>query len=220
MICNSTDLSNKRYVLAMATIFEETLDSDSDEDAPSGMKGEQVVTVSNGLTEDLFVQICPVNLVHQTERADRQFAIGASPLEASFEFQIGRGATKMNTFKSDSKKQSVTPHSVWNTPVPMSTLKPWTKGKTANVENSLSIKVFTTDTESGVDVEIGQGYIVGPGHGLIITQINGNYRVEQARGRSWRRKFNPWVNNQKGSRDPHAKLMKWEVCPMCHMEKM
>ena len=50
-----------------------------------GMKGDQFMTVSNGLTEDLFVQIEPVNLVHQTERADRQFAIGASPVEASFE---------------------------------------------------------------------------------------------------------------------------------------
>ena len=52
----------------------------------------------------------------------------------------------MDTFKSDGKKQSVAPHSVWRTPVPMSTLKPWTKGKTANVENSLSIKVFITVT--------------------------------------------------------------------------
>ena len=60
---------------------------------PSGeMKGEQYVTISNGLAEDISVKIEPINLVVQNEKSEKHVAIGANAtgikLEVSLIFKI------------------------------------------------------------------------------------------------------------------------------------
>jgi len=47
------------------------------------------------------------------------------------------------------------------------------------VENNIQIRVFTKDINC-VDVdgrEIGNGYVVGPGHGIIVSKIGDDYEV-------------------------------------------
>jgi len=71
-----------------------------------------------------------------------------------------------------------------------------------------------------VDGELKQisaaGYNVGPGHGIIVSKINDNIRVDEAADRVWYKKFNPWLpRGKKTSMNPHRSMKRREECGIC-----
>jgi len=197
----------------MPEIFDETFEVDSDDETPDCMRGSKDVSVGNALTEDIKIVVEEVDLVRKTSSAERHFGVGAG-IGGDVHFEYGHGSTEYENCKSRVQSQTVTPHAILNMPVPLDRMSK--KGKSINVTNSLQIRIFKKDS-AGASTEIGDGYIVGPGHGVIVTQTKGVCRVEQANGRSWRRRYNPWVSSQGASRDPHGHLKKRSVCPECEM---
>ena len=89
--------------------------------------------------------------------------------------------------KSERQTQSVYPHSLWEAPAAMSSLGK--KGKSANVSNSIQIKVYVrvslfvikhflfisaqdaTRDGSSKKVELGEGYLVGIVTIKIISNV-------------------------------------------------
>ena len=70
----------------MATVFDESLDSE--DEFPSDMKGEQFVTISNGLDDDIYVKIEPMNLVVQKEKSEKHVKIGANATGINLEVSL------------------------------------------------------------------------------------------------------------------------------------
>eukprot|EP00090_Calanus_glacialis_P047296 TRINITY_DN9741_c0_g2_i1.p1 TRINITY_DN9741_c0_g2~~TRINITY_DN9741_c0_g2_i1.p1 ORF type:complete len:207 (-),score=38.01 TRINITY_DN9741_c0_g2_i1:35-592(-) len=182
---------------------------------PDDTKGSHTITIANGLDEKVYVAVEPLDLVRQAEAREKHIGVGVdiSGLAGNVNFDLGQANLRL--FKSERQSQSVYPHSLWEAPAAMSSLGK--KGKSANVSNSIQVRVFTEVTREGSSekVELGEGYLVGPGHGIIVSKIKGQYKVEQALSRSWRRRYNPWLTNRKVTRDPHAKLGEKMTCPMC-----
>ena len=48
---------------------------------------------------------------------------------------------------------------------------------------------------------------------VFLTSVN--TQAEQAKGRSWKRRFDPWLNMLGTTRDPHAVLVRGGKCVLC-----
>eukprot|EP00090_Calanus_glacialis_P039844 TRINITY_DN69392_c0_g1_i1.p1 TRINITY_DN69392_c0_g1~~TRINITY_DN69392_c0_g1_i1.p1 ORF type:complete len:199 (+),score=23.78 TRINITY_DN69392_c0_g1_i1:87-683(+) len=190
-------------------VFEENFIDSDDEDSSDGLKGSRDLTVANSSTEDILVEIDDVTLIRETNKPSKHFAVGASVDGAKLE--VGVGSTKFQTLQSGAHCHSIGPHGLWKLPVPCDIKA---KGKSVNVQNSLNVRLYKIDS-GGHRTPIGQSYIVGPGHGIIIFNNRGRLQVDQAWSRSWKRKFDPWVNNLGTSRDPHILLGKRRICTCC-----
>ena len=93
----------------------------------------------------------------------------------------------------ESRKQTVHPHSTWNINIPEDHISKMHTEKAVLLHNCLYIRSIAQNSEcsvikepfylrlfilkNGVIVEIGKGYNVGPGHGLIVYEIGGEPRV-------------------------------------------
>merc|ERR1712154_162252 len=91
----------------------------------------------------------------------------------------------------ESKKQTVHPHATSNINIPEEHISKMHSEKAVLLHNCLFTRMYVG--RNGVLDEIGNGYSIGPGHGLIVSQIGNNIRVDEAADRVWYKKFNPWM---------------------------
>jgi len=86
---------------------------------------------------------------------------------------------------------------------------------------SLAGKIYAANPVIMVEIEVdGIEKIVvksvRAGNGLIFSQNSyGDFKVEQARGRKWFRKFQPWLSKNKIDKNPH-KDTNVEDCMICN----
>ena len=59
-----------------------------------------------------------------------------------YSYQVGLGQATLETYKTEVQKQTVAPHGVWKISLQSGSLKPWKRGKSTMVENTLQIRVF------------------------------------------------------------------------------
>jgi len=194
-------------------VFSETETLESDEDTEEVTRGKKYITVANATSTFLEVELDKVTLVRAANKREVNCGIGASPLAGEANLQFGRGAATMETLELSGEIHDIGPHSLSKVPVPSSSME--ARGQAINVKNSLQVFIYQAGPEKK---KIGS-YIVGPGHGLIVSSINQQYQAEQAKGRSWKRKFDPWLNRLDTTRDPHALLARGEKCILCGFKK-
>merc|ERR1711892_551429 len=199
----------------MAEIFAEVLEPTSDEEDQDETKGTREVTVANSTGVEIMVEVEPIKVTRQAELREKQFGIAVG-LDGQLGFQVGVGSVPLESCVIPEQRQTVSPHGLWSLPIPRDSLVPWKRGKSAMVENSIQLRLFhTEDGGRSRKSEIGGGFVIGPGHGLVVSLVNGKHQVEQVRGRSWHRRFDAWITNTGGSRDPHVDLRRHRRCRVC-----
>merc|ERR1711892_408066 len=194
-------------------VFDETVELDPEDDMEEITREAKYVSVANGTLEDIEVEIDEVTLVREVNKREKTFAIGASPLAGAANLKFSLGAVDRETFLSQQQAHNVGPHSLWRVPVDSSTME--ANGQAINVKNSIQIAIY----KGGLKKDKLGSFIVGPGHGIIVSRYNDRYQTEQAKSRSWMRRFDPWLNSMNTSRDPHATLARRGVCETCGFSK-
>jgi len=198
-------------------VFSETLEVEiTEEVAEESTRGAKKITVANATLDEIEVVLDETTLVREVNKREKHLAVGFSPLEANANIELGVGQSNFETLQSKSEAHNVGPHDIWQIPVAPSSV--YKKGQAMNMKNS--IQIFLNKKGSHQQEKIGS-YLVGPGHGLIVSKINNKYRTEQAKGRSWLRvpRFDPWLNNLGTSRDPHSHLARKKICNECGFRK-
>eukprot|EP00092_Neocalanus_flemingeri_P031333 GFUD01034029.1.p1 GENE.GFUD01034029.1~~GFUD01034029.1.p1 ORF type:complete len:205 (+),score=42.79 GFUD01034029.1:333-947(+) len=204
----------------MAAKFEEDFEVDED-DLRDEEKGSQFISIANGTPSRIIVRIEPIRMVQQEEEREKEVALGAGiDGQVGVKFKLGKG--HLTTWEKEAEEMSVARHSLHDVPIPSDSLPIWKKGKAARVENSVKLRIFT-EIEGGDREkfpEVGAGYLLGPGHGLVVSSDEiGRCEVEQTRDRTFFKKFNPWLSRMGVNRDPHDELHKRGKCPICGFKK-
>merc|ERR1711892_36262 len=202
-------LTRRNTDMAEVTVFSEDLHSDSGDESDEDTRDTDYITVANATTDSIKVVIKDLTLVTQTNMREKSLAVGAD-LVGGANIQAGLGGADLQQVQSGRQTHDVGHHSMWKVPVDPSAKQG--KGKAVNLKNSLQVNLYK---KGGAELTKLGSYVVGPGHGLIISSFEGKYQVEQARGRSWRRRFDPWLTNLKTSRDPHLLLPRRKRCQDC-----
>merc|ERR1711892_252591 len=192
-------------------IFSESEELSSEENAEEVTRGDKFVSVANATEDDIEVVIDETTLVRKDHKTGKKFGIGAAPLAGAAKLEVDLGDTSYATLTAKAQPHDVGPHSQWRVLVPPSAMQ--LRGLSMNVTNSVQVVVFRKSGEENIQ-KLGR-FILGPGHGIIIFKFNNKYQTEQAKGRSWLRRFDPWKNTLGHSRDPHARLEKGEECDAC-----
>eukprot|EP00090_Calanus_glacialis_P009538 TRINITY_DN17921_c0_g1_i1.p1 TRINITY_DN17921_c0_g1~~TRINITY_DN17921_c0_g1_i1.p1 ORF type:complete len:206 (-),score=47.08 TRINITY_DN17921_c0_g1_i1:35-652(-) len=203
----------------MAEIFEEVLECEADEEVPDETKGSTPITVANSTSEVIVVELEPIKMVQQSELRERQVGFGAG-MDGQLGFTYKQSAVNLEEYNLPERQNSIAPHGLWSINIPRESLRPWRKGNAAMVDNTITMHIYYTE-EKGINgkYEIGKGFILGPGHGVIVSLVREKYQVEQVKGRSWFRRYDCWITNTGGNRDPHAELRKFKKCSVCKIMK-
>jgi len=182
----------------------------------SATKGQTDLIFANATTRDINIKVKPLHLLVKKKSNEKQIGIEAG-LDGvvGVNFQVGGSERDVVPWKE--MLHTVAAHEVSPLPLPAEKTK---LGKVSLMTNSIEILISTTNEETGEEEEVGKGYSVAPGQGIILFEHNGKIKVEAARGRRFWRKFQPWVSKySKQSRDPHRSLMIGDECSQCGESK-
>jgi len=195
---------------------EEPVEDEVLKDLPEGQtKGATDITFANATSKDVHVELYPLKLVMQRKIRAKNFAVGvnAGATEGGLNIEGGIGEAEMDVLEYSTTMHTVQSHKVMQMEVP-----PLDSGETGAslLVGSIYLKMYTEDKVTDKKEEIGKGWSVGPGQGLILTEFKEKIMVEPAKGRSFWRKFKAWEPKfNKGTRDPHHSLRFGDSCEDC-----
>jgi len=191
---------------------DESLDDNSEEEYDVGTSSEDDLIVCNGLDHSIFVEVAPTNLRRKFESPLKKFLNWFDFQITDWQGQIDH--TEGSLYKLRLKHQEIKAHQMEKIKMGKDDDKKWTM-----LECSVQLRLYhqVEDKEEEGLAEIGSGYIVGPGRGIIVNCWgNGQEVVEQAKSLKWWRKYDPWVPNRSDdSRNPHKGLKKTDKCLVC-----
>eukprot|EP00092_Neocalanus_flemingeri_P012042 GFUD01012981.1.p1 GENE.GFUD01012981.1~~GFUD01012981.1.p1 ORF type:complete len:202 (+),score=22.76 GFUD01012981.1:122-727(+) len=197
--------------------FEQTFEMEEDEEVSEEMKGSKPITVANGTAQRITFSVGPIKMVEQGNLPDKTYTLGAG-IDGQFGVKFSEGNVELKTWETEKKPTVVAPHSIHYVDAPLASLSRRKKGKAAMVENTLNIHIFQ-EMGAGKDVEVGLGYDIGPGHGIIVSDATGQCEVYQMQGRHWCKKTDPWLTNMGVDRSPHQGYRRRDMCPVSLYKK-
>jgi len=176
---------------------------------------KNVITVSNATDMTVFVELHPIEMVRKGNTPALDLGLGMNAGTTNFAgTTIEAKSVSLEKEVLETKKSTVHPHSSWNIPLPDSNFSILHQQKAVLLHNSLFTRVYI-ETKAGDKDEIGNGYSVGPGHGIIVSEVGGRHRVDEAASRRWYRTFNPWLTKDKANIDPHCDMRRRQRCQVC-----
>jgi len=198
-----------------ATSFsEEVSDGELTNEEEVERGGGTQITISNATVFTIFVETFPIELVRRGNLRGYDIALGVDPAALGGEAKVGMGEVGLEKETLESRKQTVHRHSSWSLKLPSEGLSFFRKEKAGMMHNAVFIRLYL-DRGNGPE-EIGDGYNLGPGHGMIVCEGIGEIRVEEARGRTWYGSYDPWRPKDKSSSlDPHLGLNRRQKCDLC-----
>eukprot|EP00091_Calanus_sinicus_P002607 TRINITY_DN12691_c0_g1_i2.p1 TRINITY_DN12691_c0_g1~~TRINITY_DN12691_c0_g1_i2.p1 ORF type:complete len:205 (+),score=52.66 TRINITY_DN12691_c0_g1_i2:134-748(+) len=166
--------------------------------------------VCNGMDHSIFVEISPTRLVRKFDSPIKKILKWFDFTITDYEGQKDHNEGSVCTLKL--RTQEVKPHSVHKIHMGRDNDDKWMM-----LEVSAQSHIFYKDENTSEMVEIGGGFILGSGQGIIVTQrANGDRVVEQSMTDKWWRKSDPWVERTYNrSKNPHNKLEKGRNCSVC-----
>jgi len=196
---------------------DEPVEEEVLKDLPEGQtKGKTDITFANATSKDVHVELLPLKMVMQRKIRAKNFAVevNAGAAEGGLKIEGGAGECEMDKFEISTTKHTVQSHKVTQIEVPAA-LESGEK-KASLLHGSIYMKLYTEDKETGKEEEIGKGWAIGVGQGLILTEFKEKMMVDAAKGRSFWGKFKPWQPKyNKETSDPHHRLRFGDSCDIC-----
>ena len=92
---------------------------------------------------DIVVELEPIKMVQQSEQRERQVSLGAG-MDGQFGFNYKQSAAKLEEYNLPERENSIAPHGLWNIKMPRESLRPWRKGNSSMVDNSINMHIYYT----------------------------------------------------------------------------
>merc|ERR1711936_52518 len=171
------------------------------------LRGDDSICFANATAKKLTVMIT-MHTVKKQKSEQKKMKAGVQPAVWGVYVEAKRGSAD-NTYETSEKNTTLFPHRRVDVPIPPVRSVFTSSGKETLASGLVSVVIHDEGKEVA-QAEMKAGY------GLIVSEApDGSTVVDQARGRKWYRKFDPWTAKSRANMDPHKNIGNSTNCGDC-----